>query len=277
MRELSERQQKFNGFLRARLDMNRSLGTHDVPYGGFVFAVHEQVFSPKVFSGWRYYTPLLSSRDLSDKRLLEVGCGCGITGLYLAATQKLRQLVLADINPHAVNNAKHNAKRLGLDIDVAFYQSDVFDGIPRSSFDVIYWNHPWEQEKTGYRHRDELEKGLFDGGYAALAKFLKGLDEFLEPSGYAVLGFGTSADLHVFYKLCHQYGFHPYEVTDRGNYTPEYILYELRRAASFPPLLVCKATILRRQHLAILKARLVHVLRKAVRLMGSSVSWLKRS
>jgi methylase of polypeptide subunit release factors len=189
----------------------------------------------------------------------------------------LRQLVLADINPHAVNNAKHNAKRLGLDTDVAFYLSDVFDGIPRSSFDVIYRNHPWEREKTGYCHRDELEKGLFDGGYAALAKFLKGLDDFLEPSGYVALGLGASADLQLFYKLCHQHGFHPCEVTNRENYSPEYILYKIRRGVRPPPPLVWKATIFRRQHLAILKARVVHSVRKAVRFMGSNVSGLRRS
>jgi hypothetical protein len=48
MTELSERQEKLNGFLRARLEINRSLGAHEVPYGGFVFTVNASGSSKSV-------------------------------------------------------------------------------------------------------------------------------------------------------------------------------------------------------------------------------------
>jgi release factor glutamine methyltransferase len=270
-RQLSTSQQKFNDALRARLEINRSLRAHQIRYGDFVFRVDEQVFSPKLFAGWRYYTPLLSKMNLAGKRFLEIGCGCGITGLYLAGTQGVRQLVLADVNPCAVSNAKHNAESLGLRTEIAFYESDVFDGIPNSAFDVIYWNHPWEQEKSGYRHRDELEKGLFDGGYQALRKFLKGLPDFLEPSGQAMLGMGISADLHLFYKLCHEHGFHPYEVTDpqQGLASREYILYEISKPTATPPSILWKATIFKRQRLLMLKTRAARLIGRATRFARS--------
>lgn len=264
-RHLSKGQQKFNDTLRARLEINRSLRTHEFRYGEFVFRVDEQVFSPKLFAGWKYYTPLLSTLDLAGKRFLEIGCGCGITGLYLTATQKIRQLVLTDINPSAVNNARYNAERLGLQTDIAFYESDVFDGIPLSTFDVIYWNHPWEQEKSGYSHRDALEKGLFDGGYKALAKFLKDLSSFIEPSGRVMLGMGISADLHLFYQLCQKHGFHPYEVRNSKQKSREYILYEIRKVSAPPSSIVWKTIIFRRQRLLSLKARAVQLVGRAAR------------
>ena len=271
-RQLSTSQQKFNDALRARLEINRSLRAHEFRYGEFVFKVDEQVFSPKLFAGWKHYTPLLSQIDLARKRFLEIGCGCGITGLYLAATQNIRQLVLADINPRAVSNAKHNAERLRLRTEIAFYESDVFDGIPTSAFDVIYWNHPWEQERTGYRHRDELEKGLFDGGYQALDKFLNGLSAFLEPSGRAMLGMGISADLHLFYELCHKHGFHPYEVRDpkQGPTSRQFILYEIRKVTTTPPPIVWRTMIFKRQRLLILKARAGKLFNRAIRLVRSN-------
>jgi len=271
-RQLSTSQQKFNDALRARLEINRSLRAHEFRYGELIFRVDEQVFSPKLFAGWRYYTPLLSKIDLAGKRFLEIGCGCGITGLYLAATQNIGQLVLTDINPRAVSNAKHNAERLGLPTEIAFYESDVFDGIPASVFDLIYWNHPWEQEKTGYRHRDELEKGLFDGGYQALGKFLKGLNDFLDPSGRALLGMGISADLHLFYGLCHEHGFHPYEVRDpqQKSASREYILYEIRKVTTTPPAIVWRMRIFKHQRLFILKAQASRLIGRAMRLVQSN-------
>jgi len=249
--KISEKQRQLNDHLRGRLEMNRSMGSHEIKYEKFVFSVAEQVFSPAVFMGWKYYTPLLAAMNLSGKRFLEIGCGCGFTGLYLAATQNLKQLVLADINSHAVENAKANAKSLGLNTAITFYNSDVFDGIPRAAFDIVYWNHPWEQEIVGYRHQDELEKGLFDGGYAALAKFLEDLGDFMEPSGRAFLGMGTSADLQLFYELCHKHGLHPYEISAPGKKSPGYILYEICKTPSPPPRLFWMLTIFRRKYLQV--------------------------
>ena len=229
MIKISAQRQKENNQLRTLLEENRSLGAHQVEYESYTFEVYDQVFSPRVWQGWKYYTGYLSGLDLRGKHFLEIGCGSGITGLYLAGNNNLGHLVLTDINPRAIENARTNAVNLALIDKVDFIESDVFDRVPSDmKFDVIYWNCPWELESSNYRYCDELERGLFDAGYESLEKFLQGIDNFLRPNGRTFLGFGKSAGDYYFRKLCNTHGVHPFELVKSSGF----ILYEIRGAGS---------------------------------------------
>lgn len=229
MIKISAQRQKENNQLRTLLEENRSLGAHQVEYESYTFEVYDQVFSPRVWQGWKYYTGYLSGLDLRGKHFLEIGCGSGITGLYLAGNNNLGHLVLTDINPRAIENARTNAVNLALIDKVDFIESDVFDRVPSDmKFDVIYWNCPWELESSKYRYCDELERGLFDAGYESLEKFLQGVGDFLRPNGQAFLGFGNSGGGYLFRKLCNTYGVHPFEMVRSSGF----ILYEIRGVGS---------------------------------------------
>lgn len=68
-----------------------------------------------------------------------MGCGTGIIGI--AAAKLGAQVVCADINKHAVENTRKNAKENGVDCHVV--ESDGFANIPREKrFDLIVCNAP---------------------------------------------------------------------------------------------------------------------------------------
>jgi methylase of polypeptide subunit release factors len=72
-------------------------------------------------------------------KTLEIGCGCGIISLYLAANWPSRT-VATDISPIAVEATIANAKLNNLSLTV--FQSDLFEEIDERDFDLIIFNTP---------------------------------------------------------------------------------------------------------------------------------------
>ncbi len=221
---------KQNNLSRVVLEENRKRGEHVVSYGGFNFVVKENVFSPEIFNGNKLFTPVLEKNIKNGDSMIEIGCGSGITGLYLAKKKKLSKLVLADINPDAVENAKLNAVNLGLDEKTSVYKSDVFDQIPEKQYDIIYWNHPWLPEEENYKYKDELDKGLFDPNYKYLTKYIEGLKRFSKDNTRVFLGFGDFGDIVELEKICNNNNYHSVEIaSEKGdeNGDVNFILFEI--------------------------------------------------
>ena len=72
-------------------------------------------------------------------KTLEIGAGCGIISLFIAANWRKRT-VATDISPVAVKATKDNARLNGL--SVTAYQSDLFEKIEEKEFDLIVFNTP---------------------------------------------------------------------------------------------------------------------------------------
>src|SRR5262245_10275310 len=68
---------------------------------GLTLEVHEHVFSPKHFHGWEIFTRRFP--EVQGQRVLEIGCGTGVTSLALLQ-RGARRVVAVDINPAAVEN-----------------------------------------------------------------------------------------------------------------------------------------------------------------------------
>lgn len=87
-------------------------------------------------------------------RCLDIGCGAGPGGLETALTTKAGrpELMLADINPRALDFARANAALAGLSA-VTFQQSDLFVSVA-GSFDLIVANPPYlvDAGERAYRH-----------------------------------------------------------------------------------------------------------------------------
>ena len=97
----------------------------------------------------------LARRPLAaGARILDIGCGAGPGGMAAAlTTQACRpDLVLADINPRALDFARANAALAGLN-EVTFQQSDLFASVA-GSFDLIVANPPYlvDAGERSYRH-----------------------------------------------------------------------------------------------------------------------------
>lgn len=171
---------------------------YDLLAFGLTFIVHRDVFSPKHFHGWATFTREFP--DVTNQRVLEIGCGTGVTSVYLAA-KGAAHVTAVDINPAAVSNTDENAKLNRVaNIDVRL--GDVFSSIDRKErFETIYWNLPFLYQGPTYEYRSVLERGLFDPGYRFTERYLREARHFLTAGGRVLAGLGDFASLPRFRRL----------------------------------------------------------------------------
>jgi release factor glutamine methyltransferase len=128
-------------------------------------------------------------------KVLELGTGSGAIALALACQDPDYRITAVDISPEALEVAMGNAQRLGVDHQVEFLQSDLFQRVT-GTYKVICSNPP-------YIRRGELAKlapeiGVepsvaLDGGPDGLDFYRRILDQaasFLEQPGFVVLEIG---------------------------------------------------------------------------------------
>ncbi|MCR5838008.1 MAG: methyltransferase [Kiritimatiellae bacterium] len=144
------------------------------------------------------------SRELSGKNpraILDMGCGCGLVGFLVAASQKGDapiRLVMVDSHTRAVEAAELNAEKLGIPAEVILSDNGTpaqMDG----SFDVFVGNPPYYSD---YRIADifleTARRALKYGGVCyTVCKNADGLEpvqrryfpevEIIRRRGYAVL------------------------------------------------------------------------------------------
>ncbi|MBZ9910436.1 MULTISPECIES: methyltransferase domain-containing protein [Mesorhizobium] len=157
---------------------------------GLDLAVHEGVYPPQDFHSWRWYTD--NFPPVEGKSILEIGCGFGLPGLYLAKLGAA-SLVACDIDPKAVANALENAARNGIK-NVEVIESDIFTNVPpHRKFDFIFWNYPSVFAPDDYQYEDNIERGAIDPGYGLLCRYLSEGPKFLTEAGSILLGFPGGA------------------------------------------------------------------------------------
>jgi release factor glutamine methyltransferase len=81
---------------------------------------------------------LLTEHELQDKKLLDMGTGCGF--LAVIAASNGADVTAVDINPVALDAADNNATNNNVDIDVL--ESDLFDTV-EERYDIICFNAPY--------------------------------------------------------------------------------------------------------------------------------------
>ena len=124
----------------------------------FSFETDPAVFSPgKIDAGTR---AMLSEADLHPgDKILDLGCGYGVVGIWAAQKAGPENVVMCDILPAAVALSKENALRNGLD-EIQIIQSDGFERIEAHDFTIILSNPPYHADfsvpkrfiEDGFRH-----------------------------------------------------------------------------------------------------------------------------
>jgi len=157
---------------------------------GLDLVVHEGVFPPEEFGGWRWATenfPPVQGLDI-----LEIGCGFGLPGLHLARAGA-RSVTSVDINARAVANTIENAVHNNIS-NLKAFKSDVFSNVrPKRQFDIIFWNFPSQFAPDGFEYENDLECGIIDAGYNLLRRFLSEGPDWLTNDGRIIMGFGSYA------------------------------------------------------------------------------------
>lgn len=133
-------------------------------------------------------------------RVLDMGTGSGVNAI-LAATRGA-EVTAVDTNPRALDAARANAARNGVEHRVDVRRSDVFSAVPET-FDLVVLDPPFRW----FRPRDLLETATTDENYRALTAFFTAAREHLAPGGRMLVFFGTSGDLDHLIRLMTEHGF----------------------------------------------------------------------
>lgn len=105
----------------------------------FIFYTDNGVFNKK---GLDYGTKfLLENFSFENKKsFLDVGCGCGPIGLYIAMNSKNYCVDMIDVNDRAINLTKKSIEENKL-TNINVYRSNVYENV-KNKYDAIITNPP---------------------------------------------------------------------------------------------------------------------------------------
>ena len=122
---------------------------------------------------------------LAGKRFLDMGCGTGYVGITAALWGA--DVVFADVNQRAVQNALYNAKMNGIEAEGIV--SDLFERVD-GVFDVIAFNPPY----IPVEGEDPAWSGGREGVEVAL-RFVRDAPTHLSQDGFILLLLSTLGDV----------------------------------------------------------------------------------
>lgn len=127
----------------------------------------------------------LATIPLGQKKVLDLGTGSGILGLYCA--MRGADVTASDVDEVAVTEAGRAAKRLGVELKLLL--SDLFSNVA-GKFDLVLFNPPYLPSK-------DYEDRTVDGGPRGTLltdRFLNDLPAHLEKGGESLLLFSSLND-----------------------------------------------------------------------------------
>jgi SAM-dependent methyltransferase len=148
----------------------------EVPEAGGRIHPHFGVFAPIR----REYVDLVSTAPLpaacaSSSVAFDIGTGSGVLAAVLAR-RGIERVVATDLDPRALECARENVRRLGLDARIDVLQADLF---PEGRAALVVCNPPW----IPARPSSPMENGIYDPDSRMLRGFLRALPEHLQPGG----------------------------------------------------------------------------------------------
>jgi len=124
-------------------------------------------------------------------KTLEIGAGCGIISIYMAANWTSRT-VATDISPIAVEATIANA-RLN-NVELTAYQSDLFEKIDEDDFDLIVFNTPMVDKNP----ENDIEKySLCDPNGRITESYLRQARDHVSPDGLIIFSICNNSAYEV--------------------------------------------------------------------------------
>jgi release factor glutamine methyltransferase len=134
----------------------------------------------------------VSRLNLTNQKFLEIGSGSGL--ISLLAYQNKAIVSCCDINEAAVECTKQNfSTNFGNELtNFSVYQSDLFDSIPETKFDIIVINPPYFFEEI--TSQDQLAWNCGKNG-EYFSKLFSQLDNFIHPKTNVFMILGDNSEL----------------------------------------------------------------------------------
>jgi release factor glutamine methyltransferase len=124
------------------------------PFRGLEIYVDERVLWP------RRETELLvevGTKLPQGARVHEVGTGSGAISLALLSERPDLKITASDLSPEAIEAARENAERLGLDIEFSVGKG-LPDSVEEENVDLVIANMPYVTDETIYERSPEIQK-----------------------------------------------------------------------------------------------------------------------
>ncbi len=126
----------------AREPMAYILGERE--FWSMSFSVSPDVLIPRPESELLVERAVALLREKGESRILDVGCGSGAVGLAVASELTEAHVTLLDLCPKALEVARRNAEKFGLNGRTRLVASDLFQELAEGEeFDLIVSNPPY--------------------------------------------------------------------------------------------------------------------------------------
>ena len=143
-------------------------------------------------------------KPVATWKLVDVGTGSGAIALALASELPRAEIHACDISDDALEMARLNAARLGLEQRINFRKSDLLSAYAGENFDFVVSNPPYvgesEMDKVQKQVREfEPKIAVFSGeeGMDIYRRLIPEAREALKPGGILVVEIGFSSEQQV--------------------------------------------------------------------------------
>ena len=166
-------------------------------YEDITMRVMPGVFHPGLFFSTKIFLDYLKTVDLEGKSVLELGAGSGLISLFCCKRQA--KVTATDINLTALNSLRTNAERNNCKIHVI--ESDLFENISPSDFDIILINPPYYPKNPG----NISEKAWFCGEeFEYFHRLFSQLNTHQIEDTTVLMILSEDCDLSEIFSICHK-------------------------------------------------------------------------
>jgi ribosomal protein L3 glutamine methyltransferase len=178
--------------------------THRSFFAGLELYVDERVLVPRSPIAeliLHRFQPWAAARGV--RRILDVGTGSGAIALACAVAFPKARVDAVDVSVPALQVARRNVRRLGLQKRVRVLQSDYFDAVEGRRYDIIVSNPPYvgraEMRRLPREYRHEPRLGLASGadGLDSVRAIFAAARRHLGRDGILVVEVGNTEDTLV--------------------------------------------------------------------------------
>ncbi len=168
-------------------------------FAGLPFTVNDQVLIPRSPIAELIQQEFATLLPRTPEHILDLCTGSGCIGIATALTFEDSRVDLADISPQALEVARANVQRHGLESRVRVVESDLFAAL-QGPYDLILSNPPYVSQQEvdelppEYRHEPALGLLSEDDGLAIPLRILREAAELLAPEGVLIMEVGYSRE-----------------------------------------------------------------------------------
>jgi len=165
-----------------------------VKFCGLNFDVTDDVLRPYPDAELLVYTSVESLQGVNRPHICDVGTGSANLVTCILGRRTDAIAVAVDISAKALEVAKANTRKFGVDGRIEFIESDVFGNVRPQLFDLIVMSPPYFTDDQiadldpGFVYGPaESFSGQTDDGLAMTKRFIADIPDFLKPNGVLVL------------------------------------------------------------------------------------------